>query len=177
MFAAYSLALAWSALAQASPVATSTPGSALAGRWLLTLPAGFEYDADIEPGGEAGLYRLRCGALNLRGLYELRGQTLTLVEADNPHLAGLAWVTYARPGYQHLPGGPMYGWAVYTAFGPEVVEVPAGRFAAIRVEQESSPFADKAVKSTSWYAPGVGLVKKVHPDGSAQVLKSFTPGR
>jgi hypothetical protein len=90
MFAVYSLALAWSALAPVGPVAGSAPGAPLAGRWLLTMPAGFEYDADLSPGGEAGLYRLRCGALNLQGVYELRGQTLTLVEADNPHLAGLA---------------------------------------------------------------------------------------
>jgi hypothetical protein len=91
MFTAYSLALVWSAMATAGPVAKSTPESAFAGRWLLTMPAGFEYDATLEPGEEAGLYRLRCGALNLQGLYELRGQTLTLVEADNPHLTGMVW--------------------------------------------------------------------------------------
>ena len=96
MFAVYSLALVWSALATGGTAANPTPDAPLAGRWLLTMPAGFEYDADLEPGGEAGLYRLRCGALNLQGVYEVRGQTLTLVEADNPHLAGLAWKVLNR---------------------------------------------------------------------------------
>lgn len=63
----------------------------LAGRWLLTMPRGFEYDATLEPAGEVGLYRLRCGALNLQGLYEMRRKCLTLVKPDNLHLAGLAW--------------------------------------------------------------------------------------
>jgi hypothetical protein len=63
----------------------------LAGRWLLTMPRGFEYDATLEPAGEAGLYRLRCRALNLQGLYEARGGRLVLVKPYNQHLAGLTW--------------------------------------------------------------------------------------
>jgi hypothetical protein len=63
-----------------------------------------------------------------------------------------------------------------TAFGPEEVEVPAGKYQAIRVEAEFA-IGGKPYRSTAWYAPGVGLVRKVHPDGEVQVLKSFTPGK
>ncbi len=90
MVTACSLALVWSSLAAGDPLPKPASETSLAGRWLLTMPAGFEYDARLES-VEAGLYRLRCGALNLQGLYELRGKTLVLVEADNPHLAGLTW--------------------------------------------------------------------------------------
>lgn len=86
MLAACCLLLAW-------PAATGEPKTPpdLAGRWLLTLPAGFEYVVDLEAGGEAGLYRLRCGATNLSGLYEVRGDTLVLARADNPVMAGMTW--------------------------------------------------------------------------------------
>jgi hypothetical protein len=83
--------------ARHKPEAAGRPSQAaakafpLAGRWLLTMPRGFEYDATLEPAGEVGLYRLRCGALNLQGLYEVRGGHLTLAKPDNLHLAGLAW--------------------------------------------------------------------------------------
>jgi hypothetical protein len=61
------------------------------GRWLLTMPAGFEYNATLEPGPEAGLYRLRCGAVLLQGLYELRGKRLTMAQPVDPKLVGLVW--------------------------------------------------------------------------------------
>lgn len=83
--------------AKRKPEADGRPSQAsaetfpLADRWLLTMPRGFEYDATLEPAGEVGLYRLRCGALNLQGLYEVRRGRLTLVKPDNRHLAGLAW--------------------------------------------------------------------------------------
>lgn len=63
----------------------------LAGRWLLTMPAGFEYDATLESGVEPGLYRLRCGAVLLQGLYELRGRQLIMVQPVDPKLTGLIW--------------------------------------------------------------------------------------
>ena len=62
----------------------------------------------------------------------------------------------------------------------EKVEVPAGKFKSIRVEQETEANG-KTVRYEEWYAPEVGLVKKVfHHLGAAkqvQVLKSFTPGK
>jgi hypothetical protein len=68
----------------------------------------------------------------------------------------------------------------YTAFGPEDVEVPAGKFKAIRVELETvftSPNGTKSVghRLTEWYAPGVGCIKQVGGE-AVTVLKSFTPG-
>lgn len=61
-----------------------------------------------------------------------------------------------------------------TVHGPEAVEVPAGKFTALRVEWEQS-----GGKCTSWYAPGVGEVKRVMKWGETETvtraLKSFTP--
>ena len=63
----------------------------------------------------------------------------------------------------------------------EEVEVPAGKFTAIRVESEvsvGSPIPLLRFKLTEWYAPGVGLVKMIgRYDNSVatRVLKSFTP--
>lgn len=60
-----------------------------------------------------------------------------------------------------------------TVHGPEAVEVPAGKFTALRVEWEQ--FGGKC---TSWYAPGVGEVKRVVKRGETETvtraLKSFT---
>jgi hypothetical protein len=69
------------------------------------------------------------------------------------------------------------------AFGPEEVKVPAGTFMCIRVEEENDGVNRE---STSWYAPGVGLVKSVRvarltvnkaPEKMETVLTSFTPGK
>lgn len=81
----------WASEPARQPSKQSSKSNALAGAWLLTMPRGFEYDATIEAAGEAGLYRLRCGASNLQGLYEVRGERVTLVKPHNEHLAGLAW--------------------------------------------------------------------------------------
>jgi hypothetical protein len=42
--------------------------------------------------------------------------------------------------------------------GPQVVTTPAGRFRAMKVVSRVTE-GDAAVTRTSWYAPGVGLVK------------------
>jgi hypothetical protein len=61
-----------------------------------------------------------------------------------------------------------------TVIGPEEVEVPAGKFDALRVEWEQS-----GMKQTSWYARGVGEVKRVTKSGNTETvtrtLKSFEP--
>jgi len=61
-----------------------------------------------------------------------------------------------------------------TVHGPEDVEVPAGKFKALRVVWEY-----EGGVLTSWYAPGVGEVKRVEKIGDAKarttrLLKSFT---
>jgi hypothetical protein len=62
----------------------------------------------------------------------------------------------------------------------EEVEVPAGKFRAVRIE---SVFKGKGftLKTTDWYARGVGLVKSTsiadYGENEVKVLKSFTPGK
>jgi hypothetical protein len=91
-----------------------------------------------------------------------------------------------------LPGKPGDTWTyepdaaggpprktTYTLGKEEDVEVPAGKFKALRVESEQV-LGDNVYKSTLWYAPGVGLLKSVNNIGGTertQVLKSFTPGK
>jgi len=56
--------------------------------------------------------------------------------------------------------------------GKERVEVPAGAFDALKVERLGK---DGTVESVSWYAPGVGLVKRTaSSSGSVQELVTFT---
>jgi hypothetical protein len=65
----------------------------------------------------------------------------------------------------------------YTVGKVEEVEVPAGKFQAIRVEEKTDVLLESA---TRWYAPGVGLVKAVSTLGKneqIQVLKSYTCGK
>ena len=64
-------------------------------------------------------------------------------------------------------------------YGPERVEVPAGRFEAIRVEVEW-PFGGGTMRRVTWYAPGVGPVRRTLQASGAEmveVLKAFQPGR
>lgn len=64
----------------------------------------------------------------------------------------------------------------------EAVEVPAGRFRAVCVE-EVTKLGDEVLSTTkSWYAPDVGVVKSVTPSGGGrpdrvQVLTAFKRGR
>jgi len=64
------------------------------------------------------------------------------------------------------------------AFPPEEIQVPAGGFTAIRVEAEASILSGtilmKPVRTTYWYSPGVGLVKKIDYRNKTLLLKSFT---
>jgi hypothetical protein len=94
-----------------------------------------------------------------------------------------------------LPAWPGREWAVKTSgnfiersesactlAAVEVVEVPAGKFRACRVETVLLTVEGRPPKtprrSTRWFAPGVGVVKDVMDDGDVvktTVLKSFTP--
>jgi hypothetical protein len=72
------------------------------------------------------------------------------------------------------------GKVVRTVVGAEEVEVPAGKFQAVRVEAEVPIGREATQKTTTWYAPEVGWVKMVTKFGDAEdvkVLKSFTPGK
>jgi hypothetical protein len=63
-----------------------------------------------------------------------------------------------------------------TTVGFEEVEVPAGKFKALRVEKIVTTSTGVPLRSTFWYAPGVGLVKMNHV-GLERVLKTFTPAK
>jgi len=65
------------------------------------------------------------------------------------------------------------GGAQYTVTKEEEVEVPAGKFHALRVESVAGDS-----KTTLWFAPNVGLIKMAS-DGSdrVQVLKEFKGGK
>lgn len=67
----------------------------------------------------------------------------------------------------------------YTVGKEKEVEVPAGKFLAIPVTMETT-LGGRAVKSTSWYAAGVGVVKLVSDSNGTervQELKEFTVGK
>lgn len=89
----------------------------------------------------------------------------------------------AKPGdtwtWEPDAGGGPPSKTTYTLGKEEEIEVPAGKFRALRVESEQD-LGGRVFKSTLWYAPGVGLVKSVMNNGATdrvQVLKSFTPGK
>lgn len=90
-----------------------------------------------------------------------------------PHKAGNKWdYVIALPGV-----GKWKGKAI--ADGTEKVEVPAGKFEAIRVKLDIT-FAGDRRQTTAWYAPGVGMLKQIVKSESGErveVLKSFTPGK
>jgi hypothetical protein len=71
-------------------------------------------------------------------------------------------------------------FATATVIGVEEVEVPAGKFKAVRVDLDiTERVRDREIKSTQscWYAVGVGLVKTAVGDETICVLKSFAAGK
>jgi hypothetical protein len=70
-----------------------------------------------------------------------------------------------------------------TSLVTEKVEVPAGRFTAVRVRVQTylrdfipgGLLHGGTCKEDIWYAPGVGVVKIEYGPSSTWVLKSFTP--
>ncbi len=77
------------------------------------------------------------------------------------------------------PGGRLTGEC--RGFDPEEVQVPAGRFRAIRVEcVYTTGGGGLPWEDTNWYAPGVGRVKGTQKSLGYQletVLKSFSAGK
>ena len=84
-----------------------------------------------------------------------------------------------------LPHGPKNEWTgtwpggldfAFETKEWEVVEVPAGKFKAIRVERHELQNGTKLGTTTYWYAPGVGCIK-IAGRSPARAMKSFTPGK
>lgn len=92
-----------------------------------------------------------------------------------PAKAGDTW-EWAAPKADGVPARK----TKFKVVGEEEVDVPAGKFKAIHVEQEVEANG-RTVRYEEWYAAEVGLVKKVfHHLGATkqvQVLKSFTAGK
>ncbi|QJW99252.1 hypothetical protein [Frigoriglobus tundricola] len=65
----------------------------------------------------------------------------------------------------------------YVSRGPEEVDVPAGKFQAMRVDREVVCANGKLCYHPSWYVVGIGLVKWEDDEGRSKVLKSFTAGK
>ncbi len=61
----------------------------LSGRWMMTLPAGFEHETQISSRGD-GLYSVEVRG-NLRGLYRHRGNRLTMEIPGERRLTEFAW--------------------------------------------------------------------------------------
>ena len=89
-----------------------------------------------------------------------------------PHKASATWETYT--------GAWPLGTSKFTAHGPEQIEVPAGKYEAIRVESQNAAKMGPDIRRTYWYAPGIGLVKYTSDHGKIKLvrtLKSFTLGK
>jgi hypothetical protein len=115
-------------------------------------------------------------AVSEKGLYILQMSQLDfdppMCRLKFPHKPGDTWEVNVpgRPNFRELK-------CTVTVHPPAAVEVPAGKYTAIRVEWDGTD-SGMPRRMTEWYAPGVGLVKRVTdaPKGE-QVLKSFTPGK
>jgi hypothetical protein len=95
---------------------------------------------------QAGIFRLRLGE------EEFDPPVCLLM---TPYNQGNKWATESRGGRLTLQGT-----CTDTASEVELVEVPAGQFKAIRVDQIFTPARPgPALKSTVWYGVGVGVVK------------------
>jgi hypothetical protein len=82
-----------------------------------------------------------------------------------------------------VPEGVAKRTVTYTMGKEEEIEVPAGKFKALRVEMSQTipgAVVESVPRTTYWYAPGVGLVKSATNAGGKErtvMLKSFTPGK
>lgn len=78
-----------------------------------------------------------------------------------------------------LPAGCGFSRAKATVNGPEDVEVPAGKFRAVKVTYVGR-ITGSTVTMPVWYADGVGVVKQVfNPTGSNIIIEltKYTPGK
>ena len=126
------------------------------------------------------------GASPTEWTFEVTGTGVVLVATGGKDLAT------PRP-YLRLPAKPGSSWTwdqeepgvapakvTRTVAGWEVVEVPAGKYRALKVETKLESPRVPTLTGTYWFAPGVGEVKAVlntSIDEQTIVLKSFTPAK
>ena len=71
--------------------------------------------------------------------------------------------------------------ATVTVVGEEEVQVPIGKYKAVKVEQIIKEENGKALATPltlqSWWVEGIGMVKATNYAGGVLVLRSFDPGR
>lgn len=133
----------------------------------------------VELTSERGFQATDLYALNEKGLFRL---------AHNDHYYKKEWCVLKAP----YRAGTKWEVDVVDHLGSEVksaqatskaewVEVPAGKFLALRVDIAYGG-EQKSRTATAWFAPGIGQVKLVYRHGDGKeagvvVLKSFTPGK
>jgi hypothetical protein len=131
--------------------------------------------AQVQPGGKEEPYQKL--AVSRRGVLWLANPSpldtpVWLIK--NPVKAGEAW------DFQTSGPAVVEGKGTRRVVGVETVEVPAGKFTAVRVEEDfTGIFNGKPIdrfRQTVWFAPGVGIVQSDF-EGIKTVLKSFTPGK
>jgi len=118
----------------------------------------------------AGVRRLESNGFRLKDHWLLK---LPAKEGDK-------W-DFDYPSQRNEQGRGLRGEKGTVTVGPiEEVEVPAGKFRAVRLDIEVTSINGvevPAVQFTSWYAPDVGQVKMTRGTDWTRVLKSFTPGK
>jgi hypothetical protein len=124
-------------------------------------PTMYQYGASAD-----GVFRVSSGKL----VYDPPHRLLKLPAKEGETWEVEARATAANPSRK----------VKYTTGKEEEVEVPAGKFKAVRVEIEDT-INGAVLRATYWYASGAGMVKIVAHDDRrgdrVQVLKSVTPGK
>jgi len=127
--------------------------------------------AIVADGRETPMQTLRVSA---EGVFILKGPDGKEVSPPNPLLK-----TPVRVGDAWEREGNSVVGAIRTrreVRGVEWVEVPAGKYQAVRVDTRLRAGGED-YRLTDWYAEGVGLVQSASDGLVSTVLKSFTPGR
>lgn len=84
-------------------------------------------------------------------------------------------VNDALPYRTSGPGGIANTEGTMKVLAAEEIDVPAGKFTAVRVEDEYA-FGGKKCRESHWFVRDVGIVKSDFGDRKEE-LKSFTPGK
>lgn len=196
LLACFCSLLASSGMTSAAPGSKEKPANPY---YPMVAGASWEYEIQV-PGRTSGVVEQVAIATDTKGGRLLtvtrtyQGDTIDLekVEVSNRGVCRL-WVAgrklddpewmvktpfKAGDTWTFTTNGPIPLKLSYTVCGEEDVEVPAGKYKAIRVDRAADGHPNFA--ASLWYAPGVGLIKSVgkynDKGDRVQVLKSFTAG-